>query len=262
MPAPQDRPGPYDAYAVEYATRLDPTLVRAAERLSELAGARDGMRLLDLATGTGAVARAAAKRGASVVGVDVSPGMLAVATDLSPQLDFRYSDARALPFDDGQFDAVTCALSLSHFKDRDAVLSEIRRVLRPGGRLVASAWADGTRVPTAVIADLLDRYGAPAPSDRLDEETWEDRGRGTSILRRVGFADVTVSSESYDGEFVDAEAALAWSLSWPLIASRLASLDAPSRNRFRRECHQTLAGSPLTWTLAFNLYIATGSTRA
>ena len=98
MPAPQDRPRPYDAYAVEYAEWIDPTLVRAAERLSELAGARNGMRLLDLATGTGAVARAAEKRGASVVGVDVSPGMLAVAKDLSPQLDFRYSDARALPF--------------------------------------------------------------------------------------------------------------------------------------------------------------------
>src|ERR1700681_2038374 len=89
----------YDAHAAEYAQRLDPTLAPAVERLVELAGARRGIRLLDLATGTGAVARTAARTGASVVGVDLSPGMLAVARELAPEIDFRLADAHALPFE-------------------------------------------------------------------------------------------------------------------------------------------------------------------
>jgi len=65
----------YDEHADEYTRRLDPTLAASVERVVELAGVHPGVRLVDLATGTGAVARFAVRRGASVVGVDVSEPM-------------------------------------------------------------------------------------------------------------------------------------------------------------------------------------------
>jgi ubiquinone/menaquinone biosynthesis C-methylase UbiE len=131
----------YDEHATEYARLLDPTLAGLVERMAELADARPGVKLLDRATGTGRVARAARARGASVVGVDVSKPMLAVARELSPEIDFRVGDAHALPFSDGEFDVVACGLALSHFSGPSRATGEILRVLRAGGRLVASTWA-------------------------------------------------------------------------------------------------------------------------
>jgi SAM-dependent methyltransferase len=119
----------YDRHASGYARELDATLVGAVERVVELAEARPTMRLLDLATGTGTIARAAAALGASVVAIDASAGMLEVARRLSPELDLRRSDACALPFGDGEFDVVTWGLSLSHFDEREKALREALRVL-------------------------------------------------------------------------------------------------------------------------------------
>jgi SAM-dependent methyltransferase len=163
----------YDEHAAEYARLLDPTLAGVVERLAELAGARRGVRLLDLATGTGAVARAAAARGASVVGVDVSAAMLAVARELSPEIDFRSADAHGLPFRDGEFDVVVCGLAVSHFHEPLRALGEALRVLREGGRLVASTWGTGggTRSSDTVV-EVLKRYGAHDKGYTLDEETW------------------------------------------------------------------------------------------
>lgn len=137
----------YDAHAAGYARVLDPTLAELVERIAELATPRPGVRVLDLACGTGTIARAVARRAASVVGVDVSSRMLAVARGLSPELDFKIADAHALPFASGEFDVVTCGLALSHFHEPLTALMETLRVLRRGGRLVASAWAAGTLLP-------------------------------------------------------------------------------------------------------------------
>jgi ubiquinone/menaquinone biosynthesis C-methylase UbiE len=253
---------PYDTYAVGYAQRLDPTLSSATERLAELAGACRGMRLLDVATGTGAVAGAAVRRGASVVGVDRSPGMLAVARELSPELDVRVAEASALPFERGTFDAVTCGLSVSHFADRDQALYEVLRVLRPGGRLVASTWGEGSSFPTGAVGELFDHYRARAPSEALDERAWLSPERGSSVLRRTGFASVSVTTESFTGAFSDADEALAWSVAWPRTASRLASLDSSLRERFLRDARRALVGKGLSWRFAFNFYLASKSASA
>ena len=191
-----------------------------------------------------------------MVGVDSSHGMLAVAGDLSRDVDFQLADAGNLPFGDGAFDAVTCGLSLSHFPELEAALGEIRRVLRPGGCFVASAWGEGSRFPTRVLGELLDRYAGPSGKDVLDEETWLHAEQGTSVLRRAGFPEVSVTSESFDGGFADAEEALAWALGWPLTAARLRHLEPTHREQFRRESLQALGSSSLTWSFAFNFYLA------
>ena len=247
---------PYDSHATGYAKCLDPTLTMAAERLAELAGARPGMRVLDVATGTGTAARAAARRGASVVGIDRSPGMLSVARKLSPEVNLTLGDVSALPSAEGAFDAVTCGLSLSHFADRDTALQEILRVLRPGGCLVASAWGQGSRLPTGVVDGLLDHYGAPSLSEAPDEDTWQRPAQGSRVLTRAGFVDVLVIRESFDGSFAGADDALSWALGWPLTAARFAELDPARRQRLRRESLEALVGSGLFRRFVFNFYLA------
>ena len=255
MPSKSEKQ-PYDSFATGYAEWLDPTLTMAAERLAELAGARPGMRVLDVATGTGTAARAAARRGASVVGVDRSPGMLSVARKLSPEVNVTLGDVSALPSAEGAFDAVTCGLALSHFADRDAALHEILRVLRPGGCLVASAWGQGSRLPTGVVDELLDHYGAPTLSEALDEDTWQRPAQGSTVLSRAGFDDILVMSESFEGSFAGADEALSWALGWPLTAARFAQLDPARRQRLRRESLEALVGSGLSRRFAFNFYLA------
>ena len=244
----------YDRHAAGYANQLDATLVEPVERVVELAGARPGVRLLDLATGTGTIARRAAARGASVVGIDVSAGMLEVARRLSPGLDLRLADACSLPFRDGAFDVVTCGLSISHFADRETALREVLRVLRHGGGFVASAWADGGSGATRTAFEILDRYAAP--DDTLDEETWAMGGRGCDVLREAGFTSVSVQTQSFSGEFANAGDALAWVVAWPLVAARLARLDPRRRGLVLSRAREALATTSLSWSFAFNFYVA------
>ena|SRR5215469_380089 len=93
---------------------------------------------LDAACGTGRHAAHLAERGHAVIGVDVSPGMLAVAAAKMPAGDFRHGDLRQLPVPDQHVDLVVCALALTHVPELAPVLAEFARVLRPGGHLVIS----------------------------------------------------------------------------------------------------------------------------
>jgi SAM-dependent methyltransferase len=252
----------YDQHAAEYARLLDPTLAGMVERLAELSGARRGVRLLDLATGTGTVARAAARRGASVVAVDLSEPMMAVARELSPELDLRVADAHALPFSDGAFDAVVCGLALSHFHDPRRALGEALRVLRSGGRLAASTWGTGGGTPSSgIIVELLRRHGAEDKGYILDEETWFDADRGVKVLRSVGFAEVSVMTSEFGGRFDDPEEALQWTLAWPCGSARLALLGGPEREAFLTDARKALAGADLSWNFVFNIYLASKTGR-
>lgn len=176
----------YDRHAAGYARQLEPTFAGAVERVVKLASPRPGVRLLDLATGTGAIARLAAAQGASVVGVDTSTGMLEVARTLSPGLDLRLADASRLPLAEGAFDVVTCGLALSHFAELKRALAEVLRILTPDGTLVASAWANGSSFPTRGVAEVLDQYAGQEPTT-VDEETWADARRGSDVLCAAGF---------------------------------------------------------------------------
>ncbi|QIM22989.1 class I SAM-dependent methyltransferase [Phycicoccus sp. HDW14] len=104
-------------------------------------------RVLDAGCGTGRMGRFLADRGCSVVGVDLSPGMLAMARRDHPDLDVREASVTELPFENGSFDGVLFWYSLIHLPDDDAAvaLAEAARVLRPGGYvLVGSQKGEGT----------------------------------------------------------------------------------------------------------------------
>ena len=96
---------------------------------------RNGDRVLDACCGTGDLAIAARARGADVVGLDFSEAMLERAGAKSSEIEWVRGDVLALPFDDASFDAVTVGFGVRNVDDLDAGLRELRRVLRPGGRL-------------------------------------------------------------------------------------------------------------------------------
>jgi ubiquinone/menaquinone biosynthesis C-methylase UbiE len=113
-------------------------------------------RLLDVGCGTGAASRAAAEIGASVVGVDLSPKMISEAVSLAgprENLTFEVADVEHLPFRDGRFTAVLCSNAFHHYPDPSRAVSEMVRVLAPGGRL-----AVGDATSDAVTARIADRF--------------------------------------------------------------------------------------------------------
>ena len=99
-------------------------------------GLRSGETVLDLGAGTGVSTQELARSGAYAVGADLSLGMLEAGHVRRPDVPLLASDALALPFADGTFDAVTISLALRNIVDPDAALREMARVTKPGGRLV------------------------------------------------------------------------------------------------------------------------------
>ena len=112
-------------------------------RVVDAAKIASGHCVLDVACGTGVVTREIAKglgANGSVIGLDLNPGMLAVAKEKAPNIEWQQGNAEALPFDSNSFDVVICQFGLMFFEHRQAALKEMLRVLRQGGRLVIAVW--------------------------------------------------------------------------------------------------------------------------
>jgi demethylmenaquinone methyltransferase / 2-methoxy-6-polyprenyl-1,4-benzoquinol methylase len=132
-------PGQYNRVGAVMSFGQDP---RWRHALVDFIAAAPGMRILDVATGTGMVAFAHAARGAEVVGVDQSEEMLSGAQarlcatpGLAQRLSFVQGEAEALPFGDGEFDALSFTYLLRYVDDRVATMRELARVVKPGGRI-------------------------------------------------------------------------------------------------------------------------------
>ena len=93
-------------------------------------------KVLDVACGTGDMAVELLRQGCSVTGVDLSNEMMTIAKRKAPQAEYRLADVERLPFGDACFDAVTCAFGVRNFVHLEQDLSEMLRVLKPGGRMV------------------------------------------------------------------------------------------------------------------------------
>jgi ubiquinone/menaquinone biosynthesis C-methylase UbiE len=156
----------HDQLAEGYAEFFAPVTALAIAPLLEAVRAGPGVRLLDVATGTGALAAEAARGGASVIGVDLSTGMLEVARRRHPGIDFRVGEVEHLPLADAAVDAVTCAFGIGHFPYPEAAVRECMRVLRPGGSIAFSWWdaADRQRIQ-GLIREAVAEAGAPPPAE-------------------------------------------------------------------------------------------------
>lgn len=138
-----------------------------SELLCETAGIRPGERVIDVATGTGNTALAAARRFADVTGVDYVPALLehARARAAAEGLEARFEtgDALALPHPDGAFDVAVSTFGVQYVPDQERAAAELLRVVRRGGRIALASWA-----PDGFLGELLrlvDRYTAGASGD-------------------------------------------------------------------------------------------------
>ncbi len=142
-----------------------------AEVLLDLVGPAAGERVLDIACGTGIVARLAHERvgpAGAVVGVDVSPGMLEVARAVAPAITWRDGSALDLPLAEGErFDVVTCQQGLQFFPDRVVAARQMRRALAPGGRLGVATWRSADEIPMFhALQPVAERHLGPVVDQR------------------------------------------------------------------------------------------------
>jgi SAM-dependent methyltransferase len=123
-----------------------------------------GTRLLDAGCGAGLLALLASLRGAQVAALDAAQGLLAIVRQRVPAADIREGDLEALPFGDASFDAVIAVNSLFYAADMAAAMRELARVVRPGGRVVVTAWGPPARCEfLAAVMPALGPLMPPPP---------------------------------------------------------------------------------------------------
>jgi SAM-dependent methyltransferase len=225
----------------EVARRIE----SVAELLAERAGAGPGVRMLDVATGSGNVAIAGARDGAEVTGLDLTPELLEAArgraADAGLEVSFVEGDAEELPFADDSFDVVTSCFGVMFAPRHEQAAGELTRVTRPGGTIGVAAWT-----PDGLIGRTFATVGSfmpPPPPELLAPVSWGTEehvrelfapsGAELSLERRT----VTFSHESAEGWFEHDERILG-----PAIMAK-AALESQGRYGELREAMLELYGS-------------------
>ena len=186
--------------------RIAAITVPVSEALVRRADPRPGAVVLDVATGTGHAALAAARRGAHVTGIDYVPELLAVARRRAAAedlpIDFVEASAEDLPFADGTFDHVLSAIGVMFAADHARAAAELVRVTRPGGRISLASWT-----PTGFVGRLLKTVGAhvPPPAVAQSPTRW---GVAETVRELLGadVAGVTSSRVTVTQQFASPEA--------------------------------------------------------
>lgn len=219
--------GPYE--------RITNTIRDIHELVVERVDPRPGEKLLDAATGTGAVAILAAKRGADVVGQDLAPVLIETARERAAEegvaVQFEVGDAEAMTYDDASFDVVTSTCGVMFTPDHDAVARELGRVTRPAGRIALANWTPdgGIGQQFAMMRPFVPQLpeGAGVPFD------W---GRADHVRSLLG--------DTFDLEFEEHDSPLevgSGEAHWQLFSTSFGptktaaeSLDQERREQFRR----------------------------
>ena len=209
-----------------------------AQALVQLAAPEDGDRVLDVACGTGAVARYSALLvgpTGQVTGLDLNAGMLAVAR-AAPSPDgaaiaWREGDATALPFPNASFDVAYCQQGLQFFPDRPAALQEMFRVLGPVGRLALGIWRGLEHQPFyATLTEALERYVSPQAAASLRVAFALARADELrALVVNAGFRDVQVRIRSRLTRYPCLRQYVVGYLSGTPMAGAVAALDETTR---------------------------------
>ncbi len=159
-----------------------------AETVVERVGAGPGENLLDVATGSGNVALAAAKAGASVTGLDLTPELLQAARtraqDAGVEVRFIEGDAEELPFESGSFDRVTSCFGVMFAPRHERAAQELARVARPGATIVFTAWTpEGLN---GRLFEMVASYMPPPPPELDPPDMWGNEDHVRSLFEDAG----------------------------------------------------------------------------
>lgn len=183
---------------------------RWATILLELVAPQPGERVLDLACGTGIVARIVApmvQPGGEVFGVDFNPAQITTARSIDSSIDWREGDAESLPFTDQEFDLVVCQQGFQFFPDRVQTVKEVHRVLKPGGRVGIAVWSSIERSPGYLaLSSALGRTIGSSAAKLLDELfALSDSSVISRSFSDGGFRDPVATTLSNNAVFSSAE---------------------------------------------------------
>lgn len=228
--------GDYDAMAAQYQDAADGLVSRLA--------IAPGMRVLDIATGTGNAAIAAARVGATVIGLDLTPELFddaqAHADSLGLRIQWREGDAEALPYADATFDRVLSAFGMMFVPQGRLAATELVRVLRPGGRFGLCNWV--FRGVASTILEAFDEEDFPGLAAAQPTQ-WGDPERVRAL-----FADLHVHLSFARGAvswmFASPEEGVRWleEVSGPIIAARAALELRGKWKGYRARLIETLEG--------------------
>lgn len=249
----------YDTRAQAYADSLDPTLRSVHDRVVDLSGCGAGSNVLDIATGTGAIARLAEARGARVTAVDISPKMIDLAKSMGGTISYSVADATRLEFSGGEFDCITCGFAFSHIPQIEKAFAELKRVAKPQGTIVECSWGPTAHCPAfSAVLRVLAKYAGEksvhAFHGILDEDTWADAAKGVRVLESAGFLDVAATSMRLNGTYPSGAAAVAWVHAWPDYGLTIDNLSASARNDFNLEATAAAAECDLSYWFEINYY--------
>ena len=187
--------------AVDFATLSEPANCREYVAMHQLLQVGPGENVLDVACGSGLAVELAAARGAVVAGLDASPRLVAVARDRSPQADLRVGDMHDLPWADGTFDVVTSFRGI--WGTTPGAVAEVRRVLKPGGRMGLTVWG---HIKASPGAWALEPFTLAAPDKVSNQGAMVRLGRpgaGEELLSGWGFENVQRCEIPFAWEFAD-----------------------------------------------------------
>jgi SAM-dependent methyltransferase len=210
-----------DFWALGDYASIAPRLQPAADELVAVANVTPGLRVLDVAAGTGNVAVAAAARGARVEACDLSPAMVAGGRTLTEGLDVRWQlgDAQALPFADRSMDAALSAFGVMFAHDPARAAAELFRVVRSGGTIALASWmpVGFFGASTELLSEFL------PPPDGTHPLAWGEPAVAGARLAPDG-SDLELQERELVWRFPSLEAAVAWfELGAPYVAARHAN---------------------------------------